>query len=99
MFGSFSKDIAPAPGLERIRNWTRERFRLEAGDTILVAETACTLPGGPPLETSVAFWTANGQRHHFKVFKAASEVVPDDLPYAWMRRALAVSARYTCLCC
>lgn len=99
MFGSFSKGAAPAPGLERIRGWTRERFALEANDTILVTELACTVPGCPPLETVVAFWTADGQRHHFKVFKPAEQVVPEDLPYAWMKRALAVPEGYTCDCC
>jgi nitrate reductase delta subunit len=99
MFASFSKGAPAAPGLERIRAWTRERFGLDASDTILVTELACTVPGCPPLETVVAFWTADGQRHHFKVFKPADAVVPEDLPYAWMKSALAVPEGYGCDCC
>lgn len=99
MFRRFSNPGAPAPGTERISAWTRERFRLDAGDTIDVTELASTLPGCPPLETVVAFWTADGQRHHFKVFKPADQVLPDDLPPAWMKPALAVPYGYSCDCC
>ena len=99
MFGSFSKPAAPAPGLERVRAWTQERFALQPDETILVTEVACTVPGCPPLETVVAFWTADGTRHHFKVFKPVDAVVPEDLPYAWMKRGLAVPDGFTCDCC
>jgi hypothetical protein len=99
MFGSFSKGAAAAPALARIHEWTRERFRLEAADTILVTELACTLQGCPPLETVVAYWTADGQRHHFKIFKRADQVLSDDLPYAWMKRALAVPEGFSDDCC
>jgi hypothetical protein len=27
-------------------------------------------------------------RHHFKVFKRVADVVPDDLPPAWLKNAL-----------
>lgn len=99
MFASFSKGAAPPAGLERIRDWTRARFQLDANDAILVTELACAVPGCPPLETVVAFWTAGSQRHHFKVFKPAEQVVPDDLPYAWMKHALAVPDGFSCDCC
>lgn len=99
MLGSFSKSGTPAPGLERIRDWTRERFQLQPEETIMVAELACAVPGCPPLETVVAFWTRNGQRHHFKVFKPVDQVLLEDLPYAWMKRALAVLDGFTCDCC
>ncbi len=99
MLGSFSKANAPAPALERIREWTRKRFQLTSDDAVLATELACSVPGCPPLETVVAFWTADGQRHHFKIFKPASEVTPDDLPYTWMKRALAVPDGYGCDCC
>ena len=53
--------------LDRVREWVRERFAL--GDTaILVAEVACAVPGCPPVETVIAFWSGE-RRHHFKVFK------------------------------
>jgi hypothetical protein len=54
----------------------------------MVTEVACGLPGCPPLETVVAFWTGTDTRHHFKVFKPVEDVVPDDLPPAWLRNAL-----------
>jgi hypothetical protein len=99
MLGSFSKGGAPAPALDRIRDWTRERFRLAPGDAVLATELACGLPGCPPLETVVAFWTADGGRHHFKIFKPADQVRQDDLPYAWMKPALAVPDGFSCDCC
>jgi hypothetical protein len=74
--------------LDRVKGWTRERFKLPPEAAILVAEVSCTLPGCPPLETVVAFWTANDQRHQFKLFKPVAEVVPDDLPPSWMKNAL-----------
>ena len=98
MFGSFSKGAPPPPAILRISSWTRERFRLGAEDTVLVTEIACSLPGCPPLETVVAFWTGSGQRHQFKVFKAAQQVAQDDLPYSWMKTALAADEGFSCNC-
>jgi nitrate reductase delta subunit len=80
-----------ALALERVRQWTRERFKLADDVPILVAEIACGLPGCPPLETVVAFWTAADRRHQFKLFKQVAEVVRDDLPYAWLIDALVAS--------
>jgi nitrate reductase delta subunit len=84
--------------LDRVKEWTRERFKLPADAAILVAEVACALPGCPPLETVIAFWTGNDQRHQFKVFKRVTEIVSDDLPPGWMKNALAVDedAGYEC---
>ena len=53
----------------------------------MVSELSCALPGCPPLETHVAFWSASG-RHHFMVFKPVAEVGDDDLPPAFMKNAL-----------
>lgn len=99
MIGSFSKPRAPAEALELIRAWTRERFGLSVREAVLATEVACAVPGCPPIETVVAFWTTEGQRHHFKIFKPAAEVMPDDLPYAWMKRALVVPEAYGFDCC
>jgi len=84
--------------LDRVRQWTRERFKLAADDAIMVSEIACKLPGCPPLETAIAFWT-EGQRHHFKLFKRVAEVKFDDLPYAWMKSELIVPEGFECECC
>ena len=85
--------------LERVKAWTRERFTLPQEAAILVAELACTFPGCPPLETVVAFWTPDGKRYHFRLFKPVEEVVGDDLPYAWLKDALAVPEGFECDCC
>ena len=98
MLGSLRKSPGQLQALERIRDWTRERFSLKGEDTLLVTEVACALPGCPPLETVVAFWTEGNRRHHFKVFKPAAEVVPDDLPYAWMKDGLVVPEGFVCDC-
>src|SRR5262249_10922835 len=74
--------------LDRGEECTRSRFKLPADAATLVMEVACALPGCPPLETVVAFWTDADTRHHFKVFKPVAEVVPDDLPPAWLKNAL-----------
>jgi len=85
--------------LDRVRDWTRERFKLPEDAAILVSEVTCALPGCPPLETVVAFWTENDRRHHFKLFKPVAEVVPDDLPPSWMKNALVVVEGFGCECC
>lgn len=95
-FGTFQRDPDHLRGLERVRRWTREHLELTADDTVMVSEVACNRPGCPPLETVVAFWSDGGERyplrhperHMFKVFKAAADVVPDDLPPAWLKDAL-----------
>ena len=99
MLGSFRKSAAQLQALDRIRDWTRERFSLDGGATLLVTEVACSQPGCPPLETVVAFWTEGNKRHHFKVFKPAAEVSPDDLPYSWMKDGLVVPEGFSCDCC
>jgi hypothetical protein len=96
---SFRKSPAQLQALDRIRDWTKERFRLSGDDTLLVTEVACSQPGCPPLETVVAFWTEGNKRHHFKVFKPAAEVLPEDLPYSWMKDGLLVPEGFSCDCC
>ena len=92
------KSAAHLEALGRVREWTRERFTLAADATILVSEIACGLPGCPPIETVVVFWIGE-TRHHFKFFKPAREVVFDDFPPAWLRKALAVPDGFACDCC
>ena len=88
-----------AAAADRIKGWTRERFRLPNDAAILVSEVACGLPGCPPLETVIAFWTGQDTRHHFKVFKPIAEVVEDDLPPSWMKNALIAEEGAGLECC
>ena len=84
--------------LDRVREWTRARFALGEGTAILVAEVACAVPGCPPLETVIAFWS-DERRHHTKIFKPVTEVVEADLPPRWLKDALAVPDDFECDCC
>src|SRR5256885_1106005 len=65
---------------------------------VSVARVSCTLPGGAPLETVVLFWIAE-RRYQFKLFKPVAEVVVGDLPYAWLKDALAVEEGAGWECC
>ena len=84
--------------LDRVRDWTRARFALTDDETVMVSEVACSVPGCPPIETHLVFWTAAG-RHHFKIFKPLADVVEDDLPPAFMKNALLALEGVDCDCC
>jgi nitrate reductase delta subunit len=99
MFGTLRHDAAQDIALAEVRTWVQERFSLSPDAAVLVAELACTLPGCPPLETVIAFWTGADIRHHYKVFKPAQQVRPDDLPPYWMKDALAVPSDWSGDCC
>jgi hypothetical protein len=90
------KGPAHIAALDRVRAWTRERFKLADALPVVVAEIACGLPGCPPLETVVAFWTEDDRRHQFKLFKPVEEVVADDLPFAWLKDALVSNGEDDC---
>jgi hypothetical protein len=98
MLGFIKKSPDHAAALARVREWTRARFTLADDAAILVAEVACMLPGCPPLETVVAFWT-DERRHHFKIFKPVADVVEGDLPFAWLKDSLVVLDGFECDCC
>ena len=76
--GMTQKGVDRTVEQERVLGWTRERFRLDDEETIMVSELPCSDPGCPPVETHVVFWTQAG-RQHFKVFKPLAEVAADDL--------------------
>ena len=100
MFGTFLPATpAQASAFERVQAWVRERFSLQPDNAVLVSEVVCALPGCPPLETVIAFWTGNALRHHYKIFKPVQQVVPEDLPPYWMKDALAVPPDWACDCC
>jgi hypothetical protein len=94
--GSAKKSPEHLQNLEKIKGWTRERFTLPEEAVILVSEIGCTIPGCPPLETVVAFWTEDKKLHHFKLFKPLEEVVYDDLPWAWLMDSLADGDGFEC---
>ena len=98
-FGAMRKGIGHLEAVERVKDATRARFALREDDTVLVSETAATLPGFPPHETKVVFWTADGTRHHFKVFKPVEEVGDTDVPPAWLRESLTAAEGVECSCC
>ncbi len=89
---------ADGAALDRVRDWTRARFHLTADETVMVSEVACAVPGCPPIETHIVFWTDQG-RHHFKVFKPLAGVVEDDLPPAFMKNTLIWAEGLECSCC
>ena len=95
----FKKATEDTDPLERVKEWTRERFKLAGDVPVLVAEIACGLPGCPPLETAVAFWTEGPTRHQFKLVKPVAEVVEDDLPPSFMKNALIVDEESGLECC
>ena len=97
MMRSFKRS-ADGAAVDRVRDWAHARFALAEDDTVMVSEVACGVPGCPPMETHVVFWTAAG-RHHFKVFKRLAEVVEGDLPPAFMKNALTWVEGAECSCC
>ena len=98
-FGAARNGPAHLDAVENLKDWTRARFALTGEETVLVSEIASALPGFPPLETLVAFWTVDGTRHHFRVFKPVEGVVEDDMPPAWLKDSLALSEGVDCACC
>ena len=84
--------------VDRVRDWTRTRFALTDDETVMVSEVTCSVPGCPPIETHLVFWTAAG-RHHFKIFKPLADVIEDDLPPAFMKNALIALEGVDCDCC
>jgi nitrate reductase delta subunit len=97
--GAFKAAPDQIAAIDRVREWTRARFKLPDDATIMVSELTCELHGCAPLETVVAFWTEADKRHHFKVFKPVAEVMEDDLPPSFMKNALAESEVFGCPCC
>jgi nitrate reductase delta subunit len=98
--GAFKKSPEQLEAIERVKDWTREHFRLTEDVPVLVSEIACTLPDCAPLETVVAFWTETGDRHHFKIFKPVQAVVAEDVPAHWLDDGLFATANgIGCACC
>ena len=98
LLGRAKPDAETLAATGRLKAWTRRRFRLGEDDAVMVAELACGLPGCPPLETVVAFWTAGDVRHQYKVFKSLAHVDEDDLPPAFLKPTL-VTGEEDISCC
>jgi nitrate reductase delta subunit len=98
MLAFTTKSLDRAAVVARVRGWTKARFALTDDETLMVSELACSVPGCPPIETHVVFWTAAG-RHHFKIFKPLAQVSEDDLPPAFMKNALVALEGFECDCC
>jgi hypothetical protein len=98
MLAPFQKRPERADAAARVKRWVRERFALERDGTVLVTEIENAQPGFPPLSTVVAFWNAERKHYHFRVFKPLEEVSEADIPPAWYREALAVTAGIDCGC-
>ena len=94
-----SARFAHLDAVAKVKDWTRERFALGEAEIVMVSEVASKLPGYPPLQTAVSFWTEDRQRHHFTVFKRVEEVEASDIPPAFMKPALALSDGLQCSCC
>jgi hypothetical protein len=94
----FTKKTPSQGALDRVRDWTRAHFKLAEDETVMVSEIACGVPGCPPIETHVVFWTPAG-RHHFKVFKPLADVTDGDLPPEFMKNALVWEDGLECSCC
>jgi len=77
--GPIQSDSSFLAAIEAVRSWTIQRFKLPPEAAVLVSELACTLPGCPPLETVVAFWTDDDRRHQFKLYKPVKELKYDDI--------------------
>jgi nitrate reductase delta subunit len=97
--GIFKADPGREQAAARVQAWTRERFELSGVCAVMVTELACTRPGCPPLETVVAFWVEDDQRRHFKVFKPLADVIPADLPPAWLKDFLCAERDEQLGCC
>ena len=99
MLGSLSKSPAHLEAVERVQRWTRERFALAGDIVIIAAEITCRVPGCPPIETVIAFWTAEETRYRLKIFKPVADVVEDDLPVSWLLPSLIDYGDLGCDCC
>jgi hypothetical protein len=98
MFAAVRRSPERMQVIDRVTEWTRERFKLPNAAAISVSEVACCIPGCAPLETVVMFWI-EGQCYRFKLFKPVAQLTADDIPYAWLKDALAVPEANDFECC
>jgi hypothetical protein len=94
--GQSSPNPAILDAITAIQIWTRRRFKLDDAAAVLVSEVACRVTGCPPLETVVAFWTADDSRHQFRLFKPLLEVRYDDVGWLFGTPSAHDSSTWTC---
>ena len=95
----FKSDPDRGEAAARVKRWTKERFSLDAEDTVFVSELEGGAPGFPRLRTVVSFWMAQRGHYHFTAFKPLKEVAESDIPPAWFLDALRVEPGASCGCC
>lgn len=94
-----NRDRQLGGAIDRVRQLARTHFGLGEDDPVFVAQTECTKPGCPPLQTVVMFWSPDQTRRHFKVLKPTPEVESDDLPPTWLVEALGSFEQDDSACC
>jgi len=72
-------DPATLEAIACVQGWTRQRFKLDETAAVLAVFLLCRVPGCPPLETVVAFWTADDRLHQFRLLKPLLDVRYDDV--------------------
>jgi hypothetical protein len=99
MFVAARRSQEKLKSVTQLKVWTRERFDLREGVVVMAAEIACGIPGCPPIETVVAFWTKDETRYRYKVFKPIADVLYEDLPYRWLLPSLIDDGGLGLECC
>jgi hypothetical protein len=97
--GPFRKASVGRGHLVALKAAVRQQFRLPETAVVFINERNCSHPGTPPRETICAFWTAEGTRRQFRVFKPMAEVAAADFPPWWMRDVLPETDETACDCC
>lgn len=69
--------------LSRVEKLTRDRFRIDPSNLVLVSEDPGEKPGYPARETNVIFWIG-GDRYRFRIFAPVAEIGASDLPVSWL---------------
>ncbi|MEX0603484.1 MAG: hypothetical protein WD623_07925 [Marinobacter sp.] len=99
MFQSFQKSASELKAIAQVGDWTKARFSLPHHATVMVSEVNCQVPGCPPVETVIAFWTDSDTRYRIKIFKPVANVVEEDLPVNWLLPSLLDEDDLGCDCC
>jgi len=84
--------------IDRVEEWTRERFGLAGGSAVHVWEISCAVPGCPPRETVVGFRsrssaTSSRCSSRWKRSRATN------LPPAWFKVRSPLPGELDCDCC